>query len=166
MENNTFKVALVGDGGVGKSCYLKQLMSGQFERKYVPTVGVEIHSVKVSTNYGDITLNMWDMAGQEKFGGLRDGYLNSSDAALVFYDVTCALTYRHVNYWKDCVHKVCCGVPIVTCGNKIDDVSHTVVHSKTQNALISVKDKTELYKPLLCLCQALTKKSDLELKWE
>ncbi len=39
------------------------------------TVGAEVHPMKFSTNRGDILFNVWDTAGQEKFAGLRDGYL-------------------------------------------------------------------------------------------
>ena len=38
------------------------------------TIGVEVHPMTFSTNYGVIQFNVWDTAGQEKFGGLRDGY--------------------------------------------------------------------------------------------
>lgn len=40
----------------------------------VATLGVEVHPLKFYTNRGPIQFNVWDTAGQEKFGGLRDGY--------------------------------------------------------------------------------------------
>jgi GTPase SAR1 family protein len=40
----------------------------------VATLGVEVHPLKFTTNYGSIQFNVWDTAGQEKFDGLRDGY--------------------------------------------------------------------------------------------
>ena len=69
-----FKVVLIGDGGVGKTTFVKRHVSGEFEKKYVPTVGVSVHPLKFFTNFGEITMNVWDTAGQEKYGGLRDGY--------------------------------------------------------------------------------------------
>ena len=41
---------------------------------YAATLGVEVHPLKFFTNLGPIQFNVWDTAGQEKFGGLRDGY--------------------------------------------------------------------------------------------
>lgn len=41
---------------------------------FVATLGVEVHPLQFHTNYGPIMFNTWDTAGQEKFGGLRDGY--------------------------------------------------------------------------------------------
>ena len=46
----------------------------QFEKKYVATLGVEVHPLEFHTNRGQLVFNVWDTAGQEKFGGLRDGY--------------------------------------------------------------------------------------------
>lgn len=70
----TFKVVLVGDGGVGKTTFVKRHLSGEFEKRYIATMGVEVHPLKFFTNFGPIIMNVWDTAGQEKLGGLRDGY--------------------------------------------------------------------------------------------
>lgn len=65
---------LVGDGGTGKTTFVKRHVTGEFEKKYVATLGVEVHPLVFHTNRGPIKFNVWDTAGQEKFGGLRDGY--------------------------------------------------------------------------------------------
>ena len=70
----TFKCVLVGDGGVGKTTFVKRHVTGEFEKKYVATLGVEVHPMLFHTTRGPIQFNVWDTAGQEKFGGLRDGY--------------------------------------------------------------------------------------------
>ena len=70
----TFKCVLVGDGGTGKTTFVKRHLTGEFEKKYVATLGVEVHPLVFNTNRGPIRFNVWDTAGQEKFGGLRDGY--------------------------------------------------------------------------------------------
>ena len=68
-----FKLVLVGDGGVGKTTFVKRHLSGEFEKKYVATLGVEVRALDFVTTYGKIRFNVWDTAGQEKVGGLRDG---------------------------------------------------------------------------------------------
>jgi GTP-binding nuclear protein Ran len=69
-----FKLVLVGDGGVGKTTFVKRHLTGEFEKKYIATLGVEVHPMVFYTNHGAIKFNVWDTAGQEKLGGLRDGY--------------------------------------------------------------------------------------------
>jgi len=70
-----FKLVLVGDGGVGKTTFVKRHVSGEFEKKYVPTLGAEVNPMPWTTNRGKLLFNVWDTAGQEKYAGLRDGYL-------------------------------------------------------------------------------------------
>mmetsp|Transcript_22294 Transcript_22294/g.62613 ORF Transcript_22294/g.62613 Transcript_22294/m.62613 type:complete len:88 (-) Transcript_22294:594-857(-) len=81
----TFKIILVGDGGVGKSTFVKRHSTGEFEKKYKATLGVEVTPLRFNTNMGPITFNCWDCAGQEKFGGLRDGYYIMAQGAIVFF---------------------------------------------------------------------------------
>jgi GTP-binding nuclear protein Ran len=69
-----FKLVFVGDGGVGKTTFVKRHITGEFERRYIATVGVEVHPMVFYTNHGPIRFNVWDTAGQEKLSGLRDGY--------------------------------------------------------------------------------------------
>lgn len=88
----TFKCVLVGDGGTGKTTFVKRHLTGEFEKKYVATLGVEVHPLVFHTNRGPIRFNVWDTAGQEKFGGLRDGYYIQviSFTYIYFYSQHCS----------------------------------------------------------------------------
>jgi GTP-binding nuclear protein Ran len=55
-----FKLVLVGDGGVGKTTFVKRHLSGEFEKKYVATLGVEVRPLDFVTNFGKIRFNVWD----------------------------------------------------------------------------------------------------------
>lgn len=70
----SFKLVLVGDGGVGKTTFVRRHIKGDFEKKYVATIGAEVHPMPFYTNRGQLVFNVWDTAGQEKYAGLRDGY--------------------------------------------------------------------------------------------
>jgi hypothetical protein len=64
-------------------------------------------------------LNRRDTAGQEKFGGLRDGYYIHGQCAIIMFDVTSRLTYKNVPTWHRDLCRVCENIPIVLCGNKV-----------------------------------------------
>ena len=64
-----FKLVLVGAGGVGKTTFAKRHFTGEFQKKYEPTIGVIVYPLRFPTNYGEIIFNVWDTAGQEQFGG-------------------------------------------------------------------------------------------------
>lgn len=77
MEQNyvaKFKLVMVGDGGVGKTTFVKRHRTGEFEKTYTPTQGVNVTPVPFHTNHGTILLEIWDTAGQEKLGKLREVY--------------------------------------------------------------------------------------------
>lgn len=59
-EIPTFKCVLVGDGGTGKTTFVKRHMTGEFEKRYVATLGVEVHPLVFHTNRGPIRFNVWD----------------------------------------------------------------------------------------------------------
>lgn len=74
-----------------------------------------------------ICFNVWDTAGQEKFGGLRDGYYIQGQCGIIMFDVTSKITYKNVPNWFRDLERVCEGIPIVLCGNKVDvKVRHLV----------------------------------------
>ncbi|XP_062905809.1 GTP-binding nuclear protein Ran-like [Mobula hypostoma] len=115
-----FKLVLVGDGGTGKTTFMKRHLTGEFVKKYVATLGVEVHPLIFHTNRGAIRFNVWDTAGQEKFGGLWDGYYIQAQCAIIMFDVTSRVTYKNVPNWHRDLVRVCENIPIVLCGNKVD----------------------------------------------
>lgn len=74
-----------------------------------------------SFNFLDVyRFNVWDTAGQEKLGGLRDGYYIQAHCAIIMFDVTSRVTYKNVPNWHRDLVRVCENIPIVLCGNKVD----------------------------------------------
>ncbi|KAF7325356.1 GTP-binding nuclear protein [Mycena venus] len=161
----TFKLVLVGDGGTGKTTFVKvgsffnsttvayrphsqRHLTGEFEKKYIATLGVEVHPLQFTTNFGQICFNVWDTAGQEKFGGLRDGYYIQSQCGIIMFDVTSRITYQNVPNWHRDLERVCEGIPIVLCGNKVDIKERKYYE-------ISAKSNYNFEKPFLYLGRKL-----------
>lgn len=165
-----FKLVLVGDGGTGKTTFVKRHLTGEFEKKYIATLGVEVHPLTFYTNYGKLVFNCWDTAGQEKFGGLRDGYYIQGQCAIIMFDVTSRVTYKNVPNWHRDLIRVCENIPIVLCGNKVD-VKERKVKAKTitfhrkknlQYYDISAKSNYNFEKPFLWLARKLAGEAELE----
>ncbi|CBZ56005.1 GTP-binding nuclear protein Ran, related [Neospora caninum Liverpool] len=169
-----FKLILVGDGGVGKTTLVKRHLTGEFEKKYIPTLGVEVHPLKFQTNFGMITFNVWDTAGQEKFGGLRDGYYIKGQCAIMMFDVTARITYKNIPNWYRDITRVCENIPIVLVGNKVDVKDRQVkarqiqFHRKRnlQYYDISARSNYNFEKPFLWLARRLTNQPALSFVGE
>jgi len=166
----TFKLVLVGDGGTGKTTFVKRHLTGEFEKKYIATLGVEVHPLQFSTNFGTICFNVWDTAGQEKFGGLRDGYYIQGQCGIIMFDVTSRITYKNVPNWHRDLDRVCEGILVVLCGNKVDIKERKVktgavtFHRKKnlQYFEISAKSNYNFEKPFLWLARKLVGNPTLE----
>merc|ERR1712146_630460 len=157
-------------GGTGKTTFVKRHLTGEFEKKYAPTAGVQVHPLDFTTNRGVIRFYCWDTAGQEKFGGLRDGYYIHSECAIIMFDVTSRLTYKNVPAWHRDLCGVCENIPIVLCGNKVDiknrqvKPKQVVFHRKKnlQYHEISAKSNYNYEKPFLYLARKLKGDEKLE----
>eukprot|EP01006_Ploeotia_vitrea_P029019 TRINITY_DN61637_c0_g1_i1.p1 TRINITY_DN61637_c0_g1~~TRINITY_DN61637_c0_g1_i1.p1 ORF type:complete len:220 (-),score=52.93 TRINITY_DN61637_c0_g1_i1:139-798(-) len=166
----TFKLILVGDGGTGKTTFVKRHLTGEFEKKYIATIGVEVHPLKFHTDRGLIQFNVWDTAGQEKFGGLRDGYYIQGDCAIIMFDVTARATYKNVPAWHRDIVRVCENIPMVLVGNKVDVMDRAVkpkqitFHRKKnlQYYDISAKSNYNFEKPFLWLAKKLANDNNLQ----
>ena len=169
-DNHNIRLILVGDGGVGKTTFVKRHITGEFEKRYVATLGVEVHPLKFFTNLGAIQFNVWDTAGQEKFGGLRDGYYIQGQCAIIMFDVTSRITYRSVPNWHRDLTRVCENIPIVLCGNKVEVRDRKVkakqisFHRKKnlQYFEISAKVNYNFEKPFIWIARKLAGNNDLQ----
>jgi GTP-binding nuclear protein Ran len=164
------KVVLIGDGGVGKSTFVKRFRTNKFDQIYTATLGVEVHRIKFRTNYGTITFNCWDTAGQEKFGGLRDGYYINADAAMIFFDLNSRITYKNLGSWKKSFERTVKDAPIVVVGNKVDIPERKLKRDDVTKPTewdfpyfeTSVRTGLNCKDPFLSLARTLTGNQDLE----
>jgi len=165
-----FKLILVGDGGVGKTTYVKRHLTGEFEKRYVATQGVMVYPLKFHTNCGPIQFNVWDTAGQEKFGGLRDGYYIQGQCAIIMFDVTSRITYKSVPNWYRDLTRVCDNIPIVLCGNKVEVKDRKVkakqitFHRKKNLPYYELSAKTNynFEKPFLWIVRKVAGNNDIQ----
>lgn len=170
MAAREFKLLLIGDGGVGKTTFVKRHLTGEFERQYVPTHGVDVYKLQFDTTRGPVSFDVWDTAGQEEFGGMRDGYYISGECAIIMFDVTARITYKNVPIWFRDIIRICDDIPIVICGNKVDKKDRCVLpkhisfHRKKGLLYtdVSAKSNINIERPFLWLCRKLLSAPELE----
>ncbi|XP_076152296.1 ras-related protein Rab-19-like [Alosa pseudoharengus] len=116
-----FKIILIGDSNVGKTCVVQSFKSGLFSERQQNTIGVDF-TVRTLTIQGKkVKMQVWDTAGQERFRTITQSYYRSAHAALIAYDVTRHATFHSVTHWVREVQTFgATNVLLTLIGNKCD----------------------------------------------
>ena len=83
----SFKLIVVGDSGVGKSCLTMKASKNYFEDFYSATVGFEFYTMTVKVNDKYIKLQIWDTCGQEIYRSLIKSFYRNSSLAMLVYSI-------------------------------------------------------------------------------
>nr|XP_016942130.1 GTP-binding protein yptV1 [Drosophila suzukii] len=123
-----FKILILGDCGVGKSCLLMRFSDGQFTGKYLCTVGVDFKVRTVEVAGQVVKLQIWDTAGEERFKSVLPAYYRGAHGILLVYDTTSASSFQSIDGWLEEIHRNCPdGVNVQLVGNKCDDLERRQV---------------------------------------
>jgi small GTP-binding protein len=138
-----FKITVVGDGAVGKTSLIKRYTTNSFEKDYISTLGMQFSRYEETVNEEMVELFLWDLAGQESFGSLREKfYQGSSGAIVVFYLATEELeTYQNIDKWLSNIKESCGRIPILLFGNKADLVDQNALATSSDYATSDVHVK-------------------------
>lgn len=94
-----FKVLIIGNSGVGKSCLLLRFAEDMFSDNYISTIGVDFKIRKLELDGKSIKLQIWDTAGQERFRTITKSYYRGSNGIVVVYDITDRESFEQVQHW-------------------------------------------------------------------
>ena len=117
----SFKIIIVGDQGVGKSCLAIKASRNYFEDFYSPTVGFEFVSFNVRVQDKIIKLQIWDTCGQEVYRSLISSFYRSASLAIIVYSIDNEESFNNIEKWlNDIKTQSSPDVKIFLIGNKAD----------------------------------------------
>ncbi|XP_030626518.1 ras-related protein Rab-19 [Chanos chanos] len=116
-----FKIILIGDSNVGKTCVVQSFKTGVFSERQQNTIGVDFTVRTLSIEGKKVKMQVWDTAGQERFRTITQSYYRSAHGAMIAYDITRRATFESVPHW---IHEVknfgAANVLVALIGNKSD----------------------------------------------
>jgi len=116
-----FKLVLIGDSGVGKSCLLLRFADDSFTDSYISTIGVDFRFRTVNIEMKTVKLQIWDTAGQERFRTITSAYYRGAHGIIMVYDVTNYESFEHVEEWLNEVNRHASEATLkLLVGNKAD----------------------------------------------
>ncbi|XP_070763263.1 ras-related protein Rab-19 isoform X2 [Enoplosus armatus] len=116
-----FKIILVGDSNVGKTCVVQSFKSGIFMEKQQNTIGVDFTVRTLDIDGKKVKMQVWDTAGQERFRTITQSYYRSAHGAMVAYDITRRTTFESVSHWiREVEQYGAASVLLILIGNKSD----------------------------------------------
>jgi len=171
MADNTqydylFRLLLIGDSGVGKSCLLLRFSDQSHTDSYISTIGVDFKIRTIESEGKTIKLQIWDTAGQDRFRSITSTYYRGAHGIIIVYDVTESETFQNVKVWLAEIEKCASpGVHKLLVGNKCDLVGRRQVEYETAKAYAeklsipfletSAKAATNVEKAFLVLAQQI-----------
>mmetsp|Transcript_20194 Transcript_20194/g.33133 ORF Transcript_20194/g.33133 Transcript_20194/m.33133 type:complete len:205 (+) Transcript_20194:72-686(+) len=134
--DHLFKLLLIGDSGVGKSCLLLRFSDDQFTTNFITTIGIDFKIRTIELDGKRIKLQIWDTAGQERFRTITTAYYRGAQGILLVYDVTDEMSFGNIRNWiRNIDQHAADSVNKILIGNKCDMVEKRVVDTARGQAL-------------------------------
>ncbi len=116
-QKQVYKLVLIGDPMVGKTSLRRRYLGQGFDYNYLMTIGADFGVKRVE----DVVFQIWDLAGQENFDVVREGYYKGTTGAILVFDISRPQTYENLPYWIDeTIRNVGKIIPFIVVGNKVD----------------------------------------------
>ncbi len=124
MENNIsyyqYKMVIFGNQGVGKTSLINRFINDKFDEIYTNTLGYNVFEKILSIDKIQISLMIFDFAGQKQFETLRSNLSKLTDMAFLVYDVTDKNSFKNLSKWKSDLFEFSGEIPFIIIGNKMD----------------------------------------------
>ena len=124
-----YKILLLGDCAVGKSCLLLRYCENSFQESHLATIGLDFRLKTITLeNNRKIRIQIWDTAGEDRFRSITRNYYKGAHGIVLIYDVTDQQIFQHIKDWVDKIKEESKeGVIIYLVGNKIDLIDKRII---------------------------------------
>ncbi|KYO36146.1 ras-related protein Rab-33B [Alligator mississippiensis] len=122
-RSRIFKIIVIGDSNVGKTCLTYRFCAGRFPQRTEATIGVDFRERAVTIDGERIKIQLWDTAGQERFRkSMVQHYYRNVHAVVFVYDMTNLASFHSLPSWiEECKqHLLANDIPRILVGNKCD----------------------------------------------
>ena len=128
-----FKIIMVGDSGVGKTCILMRAVNNKFTESYQATIGFEFLLMYFQINNVKLKLQIWDTCGQEIYRSLIQGFYRNTTATVLVFSKTNRKSFDNIGMWiKDIKNNTEQDMPIFLLGNKYDEEDSKIEVTKEE----------------------------------
>ena len=132
-EPPLYKILLLGDSTVGKTCFLLRYTDDTFLDLHMATIGLDYRlKTMILDDHKIVKVQLWDTAGQDKFRAITRNYYKGARGIILMYDVTNTKSYENIKKWiNEIKEEISEKVTIVLIANKIDNLGERKI-SKEQ----------------------------------
>lgn len=165
-----FKLLLIGDSGVGKTCLLFRFSDDAFNTTFISTIGIDFKIKTIELGGKKIKLQIWDTAGQERFHTITTSYYRGAMGIIMVYDITSPKTFDNITKWlRNIDEHANADVEKMILGNKCDMEDKRQVRREKGEEIAaqhripfletSAKNNTNVEKAFLDLARAILEKT-------
>ncbi|XP_014210168.1 ras-related protein Rab-8A isoform X1 [Copidosoma floridanum] len=134
-----FKLLLIGDSGVGKTCVLFRFSEDAFNTTFISTIGIDFKIRTIELDGKKIKLQIWDTAGQERFRTITTAYYRGAMGIMLVYDVTNEKSFENIKNWiRNIEENASADVEKMLLGNKCELNNKRLV-SKEQGEALAIE---------------------------
>lgn len=121
MEETLFRIIIIGDSAVGKSCLLYKFTENKFTENHEATIGVELGNKIFFLHDEQIKFQIWDTSGQENYRSVTRSFYRRADCALLVFDLNCYESFENCIHWLEEIRgNTKNDIPVYLIGNKLD----------------------------------------------
>ncbi|XP_055741649.1 ras-related protein Rab-15-like [Salvelinus fontinalis] len=131
-----FRLLLLGDSGVGKTCLLCRFTDNEFHPSHISTIGVDFKMKTLEIDGIKVRIQIWDTAGQERYQTITKQYYRRAQGIFLVYDITSERSFQHIMKWASDVDEYAPdNIQKILIGNKSDEEEKRQVATEQGNKL-------------------------------